>query len=189
MNYTDNLPFLAGAGVVALLIWLFLKSKNKAPSQLSIPQFFFTKTGEFHIIMAEAVAGVMFTQHHGGQVENPAAVVMHRRGRLWFKPKEGADPNTYRRRTACYVTRQGDPSVLQLRHLFNASVPMSEVHTIADLEPVENLASEQAMAVAVQHNGSSDVIMRRMAILAGISVSLGGIAWIAVTLLAFSGAV
>lgn len=182
--WAENLPFIAGAGVLFLVIWLFLQSKKKPPKSLVIPQFLFTVTGKVHRLEAEAVAGFMTTEYHGGQFEDPDAVVIHRRGRLWAKPRDGRDPNVMRRRSTAYVTRQGDSSVLNLRHLFDEKVPLRSNHKRADLRPRRNLATRQAMQAGIKSGSNRDLLTRRMMVIGLISVLTGGIAWLTVTIIA-----
>lgn len=180
----ENLPMVAGVAVILLIGWLYLSSKNKAPKSLVIPQFLFTVAGNVHRLEAEAVAGFMTTEHHGGQLEDPKCVVIHRYGRLMVKPKTDADPNSIRRRKFAYVTRQGDSSVLNLKHLFDPEVPMRSDHARGDLKPRKDLATRMAIAKGVKSGGNRQILEKRLAVMGLISVSLGGIAWIAVTIAA-----
>ena len=91
-------PVLIVGALVLVIGWLFIKSRTKAPTALVHPQFLFTKIGGVHQLKAEAVAGVMLTEHHGGQVEDSEAVVIHRSGRLFGPLRKDRDPGVMRKR-------------------------------------------------------------------------------------------
>ena len=179
----DMFPYAAGAGVLALAIWLFMRSRGRELKKIVIPQYMHTRTGGAHELEGEAITGVMLTESHGGQRQDPAAVVTHRWGRLWADPGD-RDPGSMRKRRACYVTREGDSSVLNLRSLWDDTVPLRDPMTRDDLKPVKNLAGRNAMANAVMKPSSADDMVRRLFALGFISVFFGGASWLAITIFA-----
>ena len=177
-----QLPMMIAGGAVALIVWLWIKSRGGGGAdQLVHTQFLFTKIGGVHLLKAEAVAGVMLTEHHGGQVEDSEAVVIHRHGRLFGPLRAGRDPGTMRRRQFAYVARQNDSSVLNLKALFDPKVPMFTKWSKEDVRPIRNLAARFAMAQAVNKPSGRDQLVSRLSLTGLVVAILGGAAWIAVT--------
>lgn len=184
MTLADNLPVIIGLIVVGLLVWLFLNARKKPPRSVVIPQFLFTVADGVYSLEAEAVAGLMTTEHHGGQFEDPDAVAIYRTGRSWFTPKPGVDRQNFRRRRSCYVTRQQDSSVLNLKGLFDPEVKLRRSHTKDDLKPRKSLAKSLAIVAGTKQSGNADTMMSRLSIMAGLAV-VGGIApWVAIAIAA-----
>ena len=182
-EFTNQLPFFAAGGVAALIAWLWLRSRGKPGKLKKIPQYMFSARGTVKTVHAESIAGVMMTENDGGQFENPAAVCVHRKGRLWFKTVR--DPGVFRQRRLVYATRQGDSSVLDFRALFDPAIPLTVKHdNKKDLRPRKNLAARKAMSDAVLKPGSRDLLTRRLSLAAIATVVLGALAWIVVTVMA-----
>lgn len=181
ISTSDYLPVMIAVGAVGLVVWLYLQSRPTVVKQLFRRQFMHTTIGEVHRLKAESVAGVMITDHLGGQKEDPDSVVIHRFGRIWLKPRNDEHMRTLQGRQLAYVTRQLDSSALNLRALFDSDIPLSGTLTRDDLKPHRNLASRKAMADAVLKRTPADSLVRSLSIMALISVLIGGIPWLALT--------
>lgn len=174
----QTLIIFAVTSAVSIVWYYWTQVRSKAPAESRTTLFLFTKRNQVYRVEAENSSGIMFPDKFGspGYVEQQAASMTRRSGRLWGRSNTKSGIDAKRPRERIYVGRENDPTPLTISLGVADNYQGPQIDN-TDFKALSNLNQREAAANARIEGSFEDSIANKLLIATIISISGAVLAW------------
>lgn len=164
--------------IVSVIWYYFTQVRSKVPSESRTTIYLFTKRNQVYRIEAENSSGIMFPDKKGspGYVEQQAASITRRSGRLWGSGSTKSAIDAKRPRERIYVARENDPTPLTISLGAVGKYQGDQIDN-KEFKALSNLNQREAAANARIEGSFEESIANKLLIATIISISGAVLAW------------